>query len=249
MEGNSTFYGLPSIEVVQRWANETADGFKFCLKFPGTITHERQLVDADRETDEFLERLAILHNANRLGPSMVQLPPFFAAGQFQQLQAFLESLPIEFHYAVEVRHQDYFDNGQTENELDHLLYSLGIDRALFDTRALFSRPPSDPLEQKSQDRKPRSPHRQTVTGQRPMLRFVGRNNADEAESWIDEWAEVVAKWIRQGLTPYVFAHSPDDTFSPDFAKRLHGKISTHLPGLPCLPEWLGETQSRQQSLF
>jgi uncharacterized protein YecE (DUF72 family) len=31
VEGNSTFYALPSRDTVRRWANETADGFRFCV--------------------------------------------------------------------------------------------------------------------------------------------------------------------------------------------------------------------------
>lgn len=249
VEGNSTFYGLPASDVVQRWADQTAEGFRFCLKFPSTITHERQLVDAEAETAEFLDRLAILHRAGRLGPSMLQLPPFFAGRQLPQLEKFLNALPDEFPYAVEVRHLDYFDRGSCENQLNHLLYSLGMDRALFDTRALFSKPASDPLERKSQDRKPQSPHRATVTGQRPMLRFVGRNDHGEASQWIEEWVAVVAKWIRQGLSPFVFTHSPDDKFSPLFAAEFHVRLSQHLPSLQPLPAWPGTKIDKQQSLF
>ncbi|MEM9410921.1 MAG: DUF72 domain-containing protein, partial [Planctomycetota bacterium] len=39
VEGNSTFYGLPKLETFQRWADETADHFRFVLKFPRSITH------------------------------------------------------------------------------------------------------------------------------------------------------------------------------------------------------------------
>ncbi|MEQ8837340.1 MAG: DUF72 domain-containing protein, partial [Lacipirellulaceae bacterium] len=108
VEGNTVFYGLPTRDTVQRWSQEVAPGFQFCLKFPRTISHERQLVKAERETADFLDRLAILKEADHLGPSFLQLPPHFSGEHFDKLEAYLSSLPIEFTYAVDLRHLDYF---------------------------------------------------------------------------------------------------------------------------------------------
>lgn len=249
VEGNSTFYGLPDVDTFGRWADETADGFRFCLKFPSTITHEKELLGAERETAEFLDRLAILQQADRLGPSLLQLPPYFAADQLPNLAAYLDSLPAELPFAVEVRHADYFDRGRNERALDAALAKRGVDRALFDTRALFSRAASDEAERKSQDRKPKSPHRTTVTGNRPMLRFVGRNDLQQADRWIAEWSAVVADWIQAGLSPYVFTHAPDDALAPNFAERFHAALQQHVPALPDLPAWPGRAAPKQQSLF
>src|ERR1700704_6509692 len=66
VEGNTTFYGIPSAETVTRWRDETPPGFKFCLKFPKAITHERRLRDAEVETAEFADRLRLLDD--RAGP-------------------------------------------------------------------------------------------------------------------------------------------------------------------------------------
>lgn len=43
VEGNSTFYALPSVETTRRWASETANGFRFMLKFPRVISHDSEL--------------------------------------------------------------------------------------------------------------------------------------------------------------------------------------------------------------
>ncbi|MEM6329901.1 MAG: DUF72 domain-containing protein [Planctomycetota bacterium] len=249
VEGNSTFYGLPDADTFRRWAGETADGFRFALKFPSAITHERELVGAERETAEFVDRLHILQQAGRLGPSLLQLPPFFAGDQLGNLEAFLRKLPAGLPVAVEVRHADYFDGAAVERSLDAVLAGLGVDRALFDTRALFSKPPGDAIERTSQGRKPRSPHRTTVTGKHPMVRMVGRNNLPDADAWIEEWAAVVAGWIGRGLEPYFFTHAPDDAFAPAFAERFHAALGRLLPGLPPLPPWPGRQGPKQQSLF
>ena len=252
VEGNSTFYGLPAMDTVKRWADSSCDGFRFCLKFPKAISHDRRLIDAEVETGLFLDILKVLAEAERLGPSFLQLPPTFSVVEMDRLMSYLQTLPSEFPYAVEVRHEDFFDQGAKEKAFDEMLRELKIDRVLFDSRPLFSKTPSDEAEKASQAKKPRSPHRTTVTGSRPMLRLVGRNSVDDTMPWIEEWAIVIADWIKVGLTPYVFAHSPDEKFAPEFAARLHAQLQSHVSLLPDLPEWPGlkkDPVPKQLSLF
>jgi len=254
VEGNSTFYALPSLETVRRWASESAPGFRFALKFPKVISHEQRLVHAERETSQFLELLRILQDADRLGPSFLQLPPAFAGHQFSALENYLRTIVKEdVPLAVEVRHTDWFDSGTNERQLDQLLSELEIDRVLFDSRPLFSAPPTDAAETESQRRKPRSPWRQTVTGQHPFLRLVGRNSLEATQAWLDEWVPIIATWMQQGRVPYIFTHTPDDAFAPAMARALHQKLKAIVPGLPELPVWPHEKrmriQAKQKTLF
>ena len=252
VEGNSTFYGLPAMETVKRWVDSSCDGFRFCLKFPKAISHDRRLIDSEIETGLFLDILKVLADADRLGPSFLQLPPTFSAAELDRLTSYLQKLPTDFPYAVEVRHADFFDQGPTEKTFDGMLRELKIDRVLFDSRPLFSASPSDEAEEASQAKKPRSPHRTTVTGSRPMLRLVGRNSVDETMPWIEEWATVIADWIKAGITPYVFTHSPDEKFAPEFAARLHSQLQEQLSSLPDLPAWPGQSATKapkQLNLF
>lgn len=254
VEGNTTFYGLPSLQAVHRWADETAPGFRFALKFPHTISHTKELVGAEVETKAFLSVLEILYAGERLGPSLLQLGPSFSGARLPELALYLRELPEEFPFAVEVRHEDFFDHGPHEQALDELLLRLQIDRVIFDSRALFSAAPKDDHEAEAQRRKPNSPLRQTVTGQRPMLRFVGRNEVDAARPWIEEWAPVVAKWIGEGRTPFVFMHTPHDYHAPELARAFHHELAKYIGGLAPLPRWPGEETTepppgRQLELF
>jgi uncharacterized protein YecE (DUF72 family) len=252
VEGNSTFYALPSLDTARRWAAETEPGFRFALKFPQIISHDRRLTDAGPETRAFLEILEILKAGDRLGPSFLQLPPTFDATEFAKLRSYLEALPADFPYAVEVRHRDYFDSAGTEAALDRLLTEFGIDRVLFDSRPLYSGPPVTETEMVSQTRKPRSPYRRTVTGRRPLVRIVGRDNLEASRPWLAEWSSIVAGWIRDGLEPYVFTHAPNDAFAPELAESFHELLREHLRQIPQLPTWPGRAEQaapRQQMLF
>lgn len=253
VEGNSTFYGLPGRETIQRWAEDSADGFRFALKFPRAISHEHCLTGAEAETREFFGVLSVLAEAGRLGPSFLQLPPNFGRDEWPALERYLRGLPREFPYALEVRHRDFFDQGDTEQRLDALLRDLAIDRVLLDSRPLFSAAPNDEAEAGAQRRKPQSPHRLTATGQNPLVRLIGRNDVDAITPWILEWAVVVAGWIESGLTPFFFTHTPDDTFAPEVARRFHAELRRQVPRVAALSAWPGEAETshspKQQLLF
>ncbi len=252
VEGNSTFYGLPSRQAIQRWADSVDERFRFVLKFPRTISHDHRLVGADIETVEFLDILETLKDAGRLGPSFLQLPRRFAPNQLDDLAEFLGELPRDFRYAVEVRHRDFFDKGENEEALNSLLTELHIDRVIMDSRPLFSDPPADDYERESQTRKPRCPVRRSVTGRHPMIRLVGRNDIARVMPWIREWAPVVAGWIISGLKPYVFTHAPDALHAPTLARMFHDELRKHTQRVPELAPWPGEIEDRpakQLALF
>lgn len=250
VEGNSTFYAMPTIDTVARWADETQAGFRFALKVPRVITHDSRLQFCDDETKLFLEALSVLQSKDRLGPTIVQLPPSFSGRDFETLEHFLRQLPREMPFAVEVRHIDFFAGATHDDQLNELLFELGMDRCVFDSRALYSSPPSDEYEAEAQNRKPNLPVRPLAIGTRPMVRFVGRNRVAEIQPWIEEWVPVLAKWIERGKTPYVFAHSPNDELAPEFARRFHAELQAIRPTIGRLPEaWPGEKVKRQRELF
>ena len=249
VEGNSTFYAMPTTSLVSRWAEETQDGFRFSLKFPRVITHESRLRYCEDETKLFLDALQVLQSKERLGPSFLQLPPTFSGHDFPALESYLRELPTDMPFAVEVRHLDYFERSQLDDRLNELLFELGMDRVVFDSRALYSAPPADEFEAASQTRKPNLPVRPIAPGNRPMVRFVGRNRVAEVQEWIEEWVPVVAEWIEQGKTPYVFTHSPNDRFAPEFAERFHSELLTSYPDVGQLPDWPGRNTKKQLDLF
>jgi hypothetical protein len=47
VEGNTTFYATPALPTVKSWAGQTTSDFRFVLKLPKPITHERRLADVD----------------------------------------------------------------------------------------------------------------------------------------------------------------------------------------------------------
>lgn len=241
VEGNATFYGLPSEATVRRWCAETPAGFRFSFKFPRIVTHDARLEGCERETESFLSRMALL--PDRLGPLLLQLGPNFAARDLPRLDRYLDALPGDLRVAVEVRHPDFFDDGAGERGLDALLAARGASRGNFDTHDVFAAPAADEATLVSQARKPRLPRRATHTAGPAFVRFVGRNAVAESAPALAFWVERVAAWLEAGIDVHFFTHTPDDAVAPELARQFHRMLAARLPGLPPLAAFAGEAES------
>ena len=234
-EGNATFYGLPTAETVRKWGAEAPAAFRFAFKFPRTISHERRLAGAEAETRDFFARLAPL--GERLGPFFLQVHPSFGTAELPLLAAYLDALPKEFAYAVEVRAPGFFDGGAGERALEDVLAKRGVDRVVFDTRGLFAAKSEDELTIDAKRKKPRVPVRFSATGRRPFVRFVGDPHVAANARGLGEWAGQVATWIAEGRTPYFFAHHPDDAHAPALGRLFQQLLHERGAGVPEPPAW------------
>ena len=107
VEVDSTFYSIPSPFRVKKWATNTPSDFRFTVKMPKVITHERAMTDCLRELELFYSALAPLKE--KLLCYLIQLPPSisFKTG-FRALRNFVGILDRRHRYAVEVRHPSWF---------------------------------------------------------------------------------------------------------------------------------------------
>jgi uncharacterized protein YecE (DUF72 family) len=106
-EINSSFYRPHRRSTYERWAASVPDGFRFALKLPKTITHERRLVDATDPLERFLDESAPL-GAKR-GVLLAQLPPKLAWDE-RVAEAFFSAVRERFQglVACEPRHASWF---------------------------------------------------------------------------------------------------------------------------------------------
>ncbi len=106
-EINSSFHRSHRVEVYQRWARETPEQFRFSVKLPRAITHDRRLRRARGPLTKFLDEATGL--GDRLGVLLVQLPPSFAFDA-RPVRRFFDLLRTLFDGAVvcEPRHPSWF---------------------------------------------------------------------------------------------------------------------------------------------
>jgi uncharacterized protein YecE (DUF72 family) len=86
VEVDSSFYRVPSKGMVQGWREKTPRNFKFVLKVPQIITHQKQLRGSEAEVDEFVA--SILPLGDKLSAALLQLG-YFNQGAFASLDDFL----------------------------------------------------------------------------------------------------------------------------------------------------------------
>lgn len=233
VEGNTTFYAVPSAEMVQRWLASTPPHFRFSFKLPRSITHQHQLLHVSEETTAFLQRLAPL--GERINGVMVQLPAGFSPDFLPRLQAFLHELPTDYHYAVEVRHPAFFTNSLVREQLNTVLRAAQVDRVIFDSRPVHAAPPVDKATREAQARKPRLPVQLDVTAQQPVLRYIGHPVLAENSAWLDRWVAQTARWLMAGFKPRIFIHTPSNDLAPWLAHQFHKQLRVKVPDLPPLP--------------
>ncbi|MGH7798606.1 MAG: DUF72 domain-containing protein [Candidatus Binatia bacterium] len=107
VEINNTFYRLPKESVLQSWAEQVPDEFRFVLKASQRITHVKRLKEAASEV-EYLFRVGAVLGA-KTGAILFQLPPNLKK-DLARLQNFLAILPKDRAVAFEFRHPSWFDD-------------------------------------------------------------------------------------------------------------------------------------------
>jgi uncharacterized protein YecE (DUF72 family) len=247
VEGNTTFYATPKLEVVRRWAAETPEIFRFCFKLPREISHEGPLVAQIETTQAFVERMSGL--GDRLGPFFLQLPPGYRPNNIADLERWLHAWPKAYQLAVEVRHDDWYAEPH-EAALMNMLHQYDVGRVVMDVRPLNAGPlPGADFDlQAARDRKPDVPMHPLRSADIALVRYIGHPTLELNEPLLDEWAKRVAKWLADGTEVYFFCHCPDERRSPalcrDFQRRLE-----RVADVPPLP-WDGlDAGMEQATLF
>lgn len=242
IEGNTTFYAIPSQKTLALWVSEMPETFRFCPKVPRAISHEGKLAAQIGPAQQFIEIMSQL--GARLGPMFLQLPPHYSPRQLDDLKVFLAAWPREVRLGVEVRHLDWFDapHHQTLNEL---LSTYNMARVVIDTRPIRSLE-GDPMLtggvyeslREARERKPDVPILPERTADFVFLRYIGHPQMDVNAPFLSEWRSFLTAQLRMGADAYVFCHSPDNLIAPWLCRELHTQIAADI-SLSALP-WDGD---------
>jgi len=89
VEVDSSFYRPPTAAMARTWYGRTPEGFRFALKVPQVISHQKQLRDCGEEVDGFVTSLAPLRE--KAACALLQMG-YFNRGAFRSLDEFLPVL-------------------------------------------------------------------------------------------------------------------------------------------------------------
>lgn len=187
IEGNTTFYAIPSPATILNWVEQTPETFRFCLKIPKAISHNGSLLGQLERALQFVEHMRPL--GARLGPMFLQLPPSYSPRLMDDLAKFLEAFPRDVRLGVEVRHLDWFATPHRE-ALKQLLAENHMARAVIDTRPIRNLEGDGSLEdgsyeslREARERKPDVPVFLERTTDFVFLRFIGHPTWSRIWRW------------------------------------------------------------------
>ena len=238
IEGNTTFYAVPSKQTIETWVEQMPETFRFCPKVPKAISHEGKLTDNMDRATAFVDVMRQL--GTRLGPMFLQLPPRYSPNLLADLKAFLSAWASDVRLAVEVRHLDWFDSPHDE-ALDELLSEYNMARVTIDTRPIRSLQGDKSLAGsayesllEARERKPNVPVVPKRTSDFVFVRYIGHPDMEINRPFIEEWGSYFSEQIKSGADVYVFCHSPDNMVAPYLCRELYARVAkdVELPPLP-----------------
>lgn len=238
IEGNTTFYAVPSKQTIEGWVQDTPENFRFCPKIPKAISHEGKLGDHVDRALEFVDVMRGL--GSRLGPMFLQLPPRYSPNLLADLRNFLSLLPRDVRFAVEVRHLDWFDSPHDE-ALDQLLTEYNMARVTIDTRPIRSLHGDKILTGstyesllEARENKPDVPVVPKRTSDFVFVRYIGHPEMEINLPFLEEWGSYFSSQIKDGADVYVFCHSPDNRIAPNLCRELYHRVArdVNIPPLP-----------------
>jgi uncharacterized protein YecE (DUF72 family) len=166
------------------------------------VTHERNLVSCEAETDSFISTMDELGDG--LVPLLLQLPPSFTVEGMGVLEDFLKGLPEGFRYAVEVRHRSWLGS-----DLPEMLSERGAALTLIDY--------------------PRMPRMDEATADFSYIRWLGdrrefpaghtrlKKERDDDLGW---WSDLVGRFLEKGRTVFAYANNHYQNHSPSMLERF-----------------------------
>ncbi len=132
VEVDSSFYKIPSKQMVSGWIRNTKPGFKFSLKIPKIISHDKRLAGVQDDFNRFIKIIEPISQAGKLGCLLLQLAPSFTYKDRHLLESFLSKLPPRIHFAVEFRHESW-----DRNETWQMLSDFNVSNTITDSPIKF----------------------------------------------------------------------------------------------------------------
>lgn len=125
VEINSTFYNLPSEEIVHNWALRVPKSFRYIVKVWQNISHNLNDSELESYIAQFFSRMAFLQE--KTTKFLLQFPPWFKYSKkhYNQLSNLLKQIPSECGYIIELRDNSWFDAEILSQAIDGSRVILG----------------------------------------------------------------------------------------------------------------------------
>ncbi len=212
VEVDSTFYAIPAERTVRSWAERVPGVFRFALKMPRVVTHERRLVGCRDVVTEFTDRARALGSC--LGPILIQLGPEVGLERLPALERFLPLLPSDLRFALEFRRRSWL-----ARPVLALLRTHGVALALVEgpwlPRAAMMRAAAAPTADVAYVR---------LMGPDRSISEFDRVQVDRSDE-LGTWASALAALSERMQAVYVYVNNHFEGHSPASARRLQALVN------------------------
>jgi uncharacterized protein YecE (DUF72 family) len=204
IELNTTHYQIYPAATIQKWAEKAAGtDFKFCPKFPQSISHYSDLSSAKAyaDTDRFLA--SVVNFGEHLGPLFLQLSERYGPQRREALFSYLQKLPRDLDITLEVRHPDWFKDAEIRSELFGVLHELSVGAVITDVSGR------------------RDCAHMEVSSPVTFIRFVGNGLHPTDYERIDDWVKRIKSWLEKDIREiHFYMHQPDELYTPQLTDYL-----------------------------
>lgn len=208
IELNATWYKTPSLQTIQSWKNlvKRNEDFLFCPKMVKNVTHAGSLVDNRNLSDHFIE--TVRHLDHHLGAIFIQLNESFSPARKNELFSYLQTLPDDLSFFLEVRHPQWFAGERVKQELFSFLEDNHIGIIITDTAGR------------------RDAAHMRLTVPKTFIRFAGNSLHTSDYTRIDDWVNRIKAWMDNGIEEiFFFMHMHDEALVPELTTYLIGQLN------------------------
>jgi uncharacterized protein YecE (DUF72 family) len=230
IELNATHYKVYGEVGTKKWAEKAVGkDFKFCPKMYQGVTHRGSLKDKQFITNEFFRGIVGL--GEHLGPVFVQVSDTFSPKRKEELFTYLQSLPTDLQFFLEVRHPDWFGTEKHRNDLFSFLRDHQLGAVITDTAGR------------------RDCAHMHLTVPKAFIRYVGNSLHPSDYTRCDVWVQRMKHWLKSGIEElYFFMHMHDEATSPELTVYLVDQLNMEC-GLNLMKPKFVSSDSSQSSLF
>lgn len=186
IEINSTFYKMPRLSTMQKWAGSVPDGFQFTFKLWKEITHVKSLAFDPDAVANFMDNIEIPNE--KKGCLLIQFPPglkCISICQVTDLIAAIRAHDTRMTWKISI---EFRDNSWYQEKIFQLLEESNCCMVLHDMTG----------SQTSMD---------DVGGDHIYLRFhgpEGNYRGSYEDHFIQEYATYIIEWLDLGKDVYVY---------------------------------------------
>jgi uncharacterized protein YecE (DUF72 family) len=235
-----------AIDDLTAYADALPNGFRACIKAPASVTSRvlpsfgargapavdnPEFLSVDRLIADLLEPLAVAFLAHT-GPIVLEFPPGARPGTqspaafVERLDRFLDRLPREFHYAVEIRDRALLTGGYRDALARHGVahtYNYWSAMPMPLTQAAVLAPDDQPFVVVRLLLKPGTWYEDQRDRFRPFNRLVEPDPAMR-----DEVVELTTRALARGRKVYVLVNNKAEGSSPLTIEALAERVATVL---------------------